>query len=592
MNTQKIFLKQKEIETLCFSKIVQLPEKQTSIKKAKKYYAHAVEIQDDQIIRYQETIIILFSSVKIFEIPETEFNLFKNQFKIPVGLISRVKRKIYESHNVSGSFKSDFDISLDQFTPLRRALTQLLMYGYKNLSMQKHIDNFIKNFINISEFSKLFIKTVMKEKKYPELRIDTEGYHEDRYFMWIWWGKFIIDNVLEPDKTCLTETEISEHKKWFKSFNLDDLKKNHKSLKSIPNLYKENSSFIIGYFFATQTNTSTNSENVGDTIDEILNTIRDVDSEYDILFWGIFFQSFFIEEIDQIYPNPLIQNNFYAMESIALYMERIINGESKNFNFNHFKYDKINETNLVTNYFKLKEGQLKISPQILTIEKIFKPFMDSPLFKENRKHIGFINMDFDNSLKINNDSFIFKGKFSDGGMIYYGDLTIGQKDKLKKEGLNLKSKPINSLIQQHKKVLVAFLSGNSHYGKLENLYKEILNSNDKTRVKEIIVVWLVSIDTNELHSTKFALKKNEYSSSLEEFYGIKATIIVKNLNESNTGDSEVIRNLRIGLENYKVKEIEVIDKNFNDERAQWLIDATNDYIIKLNNVNYFSLLNI
>jgi len=101
----------------------------------------------------------------------------------------------------------------------------------------------------------------------------------------------------------------------------------------------------------------------------------------------------------------------------------------------------------------------------------------------------------------------------------------------------------------------------------------------------------VSKDNKTLHSPEFAFEKDNLKKKieLELEFSLKTTIIVKNLYNESTGDVEVIRNLRLALKHYKAKNIEVIDYNFKEEYASWIIAAIYDYIVRLENVDYFFL---
>ena len=98
----------------------------------------------------------------------------------------------------------------------------------------------------------------------------------------------------------------------------------------------------------------------------------------------------------------------------------------------------------------------------------------------------------------------------------------------------------------------------------------------------------MSKDNKTLHSPEFAFEKDNLKKEIELEFGLKTTVIVKNLCDESTGDIEVIRNLKLALKNYRAKNIEVIDHNFEEEHASWIITAINDYIVKLENVDYYS----
>ena len=140
------------------------------------------------------------------------------------------------------------------------------------------------------------------------------------------------------------------------------------------------------------------------------------------------------------------------------------------------------------------------------------------------------------------------------------------------------------------KVLLAFLPKYVQHNQLLEVYKEIIRSK-KTKIEDFVFVWLVSEDSKTIHSPEFAFEKDNLMKRIEFEFGLKTTLIVKNLNNESIGNVEVIRNLRLALKDYKTKNIEVIDYNFKDEYAGWIVGATDDYIIKSENIDYYTYCN-
>ena len=128
---KKIYLTYKQIETLCFSKIVFISDAQLDISRSRKYYEFAIFTDENKIIIEKESIVLLFSSVTKIEIPKSEFNLFKNQFKLPLGLLSLANRNVPKDSDTEVSTPVNDSQFIELYSHLRRSFTQLVLFGYK-----------------------------------------------------------------------------------------------------------------------------------------------------------------------------------------------------------------------------------------------------------------------------------------------------------------------------------------------------------------------------------------------------------------------------------------------------------------------------
>ena len=169
---------------------------------------------------------------------------------------------------------------------------------------------------------------------------------------------------------------------------------------------------------------------------------------------------------------------------------------------------------------------------------------------------------------------------------FYGDISLEQKEKLKKNaGIHLHMKPISGLINKNKRVLVCFLPGYHEENGLLKLYQEIIGNKTKPAgIEKVVFVLLVSSQTQDIHSTSFAIEKDRLQRRISNDFSTPAKVIVKN---PESPDKEVIRNLKIELDKYRVKDIEVVDINFKPDFARWIIEATNDYVIWDTDRNYY-----
>ncbi|MGQ1787988.1 hypothetical protein [Saccharicrinis sp. GN24d3] len=581
----KIYLTYKEIEKLCFSKFIELIADRLSDTKSTKDRKYLIEINEDGMIRDDTTIVVLFSSISMFEIPKVELNQFKNQLRIPNGMLRLSNRKVKDSSNPQGELlgMNEEKICTELYLPIRRGLTQLLLWGYKYKKQQATISQFYEALLTPNDFTKQLILELLSVGGFPILRVNTGDYKSDNYYRLVWWGKFCIDHLLIPNQSSLNEHEIKKHKKWFLDFDIIDLAKNHELLRSMPDLFNENSTVMLGYFFACMTKEQVNAHNIGDQINEILQEIRDVDNEYEILCWAIFFQALFIEEVDYIFPNPLIQDQFLSIEKNSISLVNYFKEKQEKIIGLPLTFRSIDEEDLIYKQLFLKESELKETPLILSNKQLREPFKNDFLFGDNKKQVGLINQDWFNYININRNFDVevkLSGDFESNA--FYGDLSLSQKNQLKKKGFAPKVKPLSQLVSKDKKVLVIFISENSSY--LLPLYEEILK-NEKCTIKEVIVIWMINVDADELHSTQFGLKKSEVAADLENRLGKKVTLIVKNIH--NSDNTEVVRNIKVSLKEYTLKQVELVDNIIDDDKCYWLIEATQDYVIKSEKINYY-----
>jgi len=204
---KKIYLTYKQIETLCFSKIISISEEQFNIRRSRKFYEFAIFIDNDKIVNESDNIILLFSSLTKIEIPKSEFNLFKNQFKIPLGMLELADRKVPKDLvNETDIFTIDEEV-LKLYSRLRRSFTQLILFGYKHESaeIRDSISEFLSRITNLSEFESSLIIAINDKGEFPQLVL--KDINPEEFYKYVWWGKFSIDTILKPQE------EVSESMK-------------------------------------------------------------------------------------------------------------------------------------------------------------------------------------------------------------------------------------------------------------------------------------------------------------------------------------------------------------------------------------------
>jgi hypothetical protein len=145
--SKKIYITYKQIETLCFSKIIFISDAdaQLDLSRSKKHYEFAVFIDEKDIVKEKEHIVLFFSSIIKIEIPKSEFNLFKNQFKLPLGLLDLANRNIPKDKNPEITEHDNAHQIIELYSRLRRSFTQLVLFGYKK---KKIIKNFRPTYLN------------------------------------------------------------------------------------------------------------------------------------------------------------------------------------------------------------------------------------------------------------------------------------------------------------------------------------------------------------------------------------------------------------------------------------------------------------
>lgn len=156
----KIFISLKEAESLIFNKMVAIPSSRLiEVKKRGGNYSIIPELDHSKVFVLKNHIIIFSSAVKNFDIPKDDFNLFRNHYRVPVGLLSTsdVKfkdvKKVTVKNEVTGNLgysfdEEKFDFNLNDFTLLRNALFSSFLSSLKNdsaLDVFKESSLFIAN---------------------------------------------------------------------------------------------------------------------------------------------------------------------------------------------------------------------------------------------------------------------------------------------------------------------------------------------------------------------------------------------------------------------------------------------------------------
>ena len=589
MRDKKIYLSGKQVEELISVKRIVLTPENLKIDKATSKFKFSLLVDEDEMIQHLSNYILFLSAVKKFEIPVSEENLFLHHLRIPKGLVETVKRKTPKDEMLPEmDFGTDGNDDGSAYLKIRRGLNELVWFGYVNESYRQEIVQFIQKLsLGFTEIQKRFINKLKNKEHFPQLIINQIKSNE--FFRFIWWGKFIADEVFSPIKDKLGEKKLAKYKNWLKSINVDDLLSNKKIFNYFPEPIQKERPMLLGYLL-TASLVKPPEISFQDHFIELLKSLQFRGKEfYEILFWGIMFHVFFDETSDFVFPNPLIRSDIYEMEKLAFDLasslvqtvEKSVSGEKLS-----FKFKNIDEKELILNYYFLLEGKNPDKVTILDQKEVMRPFGQANLFRNNINKIGFINEDLDveNRLLFDEKSFTLRGNFSEEPIVYYGNLTTKDKEMLKNAGVSLKVKPAEKLIDKNKKVLVGFLSRNDLREGLVKFYRKVI---EKTNLAEFIFVWMINSDKVDLQSTEFALKKDELKTYLEKEFGVPVKIFVKSPAGSQ---QEISRNLKLAMKDYQIKNIEVIDHNFSEEQAEWILLSSGEFVIKKEDINYYKIL--
>ena len=579
----KIYLSHDEVEQLIFKKMMWISTQRLDIKRAQGLYSVAL-IADEQDLHFNnDTVIVFMSSVHKFEIAEADKNLFLNHYHLPLGLLLLKKRKVRDIAQNSSELQSTTHINnielsdkINRYTAIRRAFIKLLRVAINSQISEpclatKYI-TYLNAFESLSQFQYKLIFAVLNYKKLPEEIVSTKnkGFSSPTFFQWVWWGKFLVDNLLNEG---LNEMQLAEHKSWLKHFNPDSFQGIDSSVLNIPFKFEPDFPIIIGYYLAINNSLDLTEEKH----DSAESKLKQLNAEYngEILFWKQFFQSLFVDQIDYVYPIQNIQYEFYKMEMNAY---KIIYGKHDLEELIGLHPISLPENSLETfvkSYHVLKDGIDDNEINIASMEQIHEIFNKSALFGDNRKNAGFIFAQptsktfLANYIHINDDSFTLHQSNQVDPVVYYEKQDTSLPIKVKK-------KHISSIINRDKRVLFGVITGDN-FNDLINMYAYILENSVNHNISEILFIWLVKKEKSELHNAAFEQEKNVLNNRLEVLFNHKVKIFTKNINNNN--DSEIIRVIKHIVGEYKLKEIEVIDSGFGLEQARWLVESTYDHTL-------------
>ncbi|UUO25449.1 hypothetical protein FGD67_21190 [Colwellia sp. M166] len=579
----KIYLSHDEVEQLIFKKMLWISTQRLGIKRAQGLYSVALMADEQDLHCNNDTVIVFMSSVHKFEIAEADKNLFLNHYHLPLGLLLLKKRKVRDLAENSLGPQSTTHINnielsdkINRYAAIRRAFIKLFHVAINSQISEsclatKYI-TYLNAFENLSKFQYKLIFAVLNHKKLPEeiVSIKDKSFSSTSFYQWVWWGKFLVDNLLNEG---LNEMQLAEHKSWLKHFDPDSFKGIDSVVLNVPFKFEQDFPIILGYYLAINNNLDLTEDNH----DSTKSKLKKLNAEYneEIFFWKHFFQSFFVDQIDYVYPIQNIQYEFYKMEMNAYKVIFGKNDLDERVGLHPISLPENSLDTFVKSYHALKDGIDDNEVNIASMEQIHEVFNKSVLFGDNRKNVGFIfnqptlKTFLANYIQINDDSFTLHQSNQVEQVVYYENQVTSLPIKVKK-------KPIHSIINPDKRVLFGVITG-ENFNALIDMYAYILENSVNHDISEILFIWLVDKEKSELHSAAFEQEKNVLNMRLDVLFNQKVKIFTKNVNNHN--DSEIIRVIKHIVGEYKLKEIEVIDTDFGIEQAHWLVESTYDHTL-------------
>lgn len=581
MAEKRIYLSLKESEELIFEKYLSIDNKRLEINQASRDLSVDISVEPEYRIENEKKFLIFSSSVEYFQIPDKEENLFLNHYKLPQGLVKKVKRKVRDQDPGSINFPETKDENEKNiyYLGLRNGLLNLLKISQdsdlssplSSLSLE-----ILNSFFSLSAFRGKFIASILNEGFFPLMRVKTPDFKPDPYFRYIWWGKFIIDHLLEPELSGLSQEEVNEHKAWFKNFtDPQNFEIIEKALQQVPSLYEKDLQFLIGYYIAALNYEAAPKENFETALQEYIFNINTAKQE-EILLWGIFFQSLFKDELSGLYFIPALRDQIFQIENLAFDLGK--NKFQNPVNIAEFKKLNLPVEEQLKQFIQLQLGVENVNPKKITTRDMVGLF-ENNLSENNRKNVGLVlHSEYEKNIGIRNTCWLSSGLFQlnlyrtkPKEVTFYSNQE--KADEFLKD-LKIKIKPINKLIDKKKKILIGFL--NEKNNKILKTYSYIIQAEESIEFEKLIFIWLVDRDVEEIQSTSFDLERKSIEKNLSTLFNNETILLIKNSRGGK--DDEIKRSLKNLLSNYKLEQLEVIDENFDELKASWLIAGNPEYI--------------
>lgn len=586
---EKIYITLAEAEKVIFNKILVIEAERLALKKAQKQYSVAIIIHDHRLVsdKKSDKMIVLISAIEKFEIPKEDQSIFLNTYKVPCGLIKAVPRKVKDP---AASTINDFLVEsfndqgsnlwkLNHYQYIRRALLHVFYEMVKLRDDSRFCTPVLQtmnNLVSLDDFTSGLVCSVIDENTFPTVTVETDGFMPNSYFNWAWWGKFTRDTYL--DITGLSEEEILISKAWLKEFDprtfrFDAL---NNLLESVPSQLKEISALLVGYYLAFIYKDRSSIERFRE---QYPSGVDDESSK--LIFWNLFFEGLFDESIDFLYATELVDDQFWEIDKRALQLATVSKDDDLGLAIADLEIPNWENADAAKSVYALLTGRDGSELVVLDPRNVLDAFDDffreSPLYASNKAKVGIIDNSekryegVSNYIFYRGDGFVFEQADVDScDVIYYGEFRNGNPPAT----IRVKRKPLDALIPKGKAVLLFFYNLSNNDGILD-LYTRCISHHQG--IKQIIIVWDVPCTSDELQTLQFDAEKTRMKNEYSEKFAKPVTLLVKS--KFNSNHAEIIRLLRQSLATFKLKEIEVVDKNLNATYAEWLIKASDHFLI-------------
>lgn len=592
MESINIYLSLKEAESLIFNRSLLINQSRLNVKKAQGLLSVYATVDKPKVLTIGHDLLILFSAIECFNIPQKESNLFQTHYKVPAGLLVFSNRNVRDSSENTLPFDTQTsEYNAQGYLILRNALLGIVSYGLKYLSfpdLQVTASRVLYSFNDSSNFRSKFINEIFAGKSFPILPVKVENFVTDNFFRVTWWGKYIVENYLND----LDEETKVLNRKWLRVFlDGNNFKEINSYLKLIPQELTPDINFLLGYYFAAYHFETLESEN--EYLMELYSNL-DYTDKNELFCWIIFFKSAFAEKMNYIYFINSLKDDIYEIEKVAF---RISNPTCQFISEKYFQFNfiELERGKLISDYLSLKFGGTNDNTKLIKLDDAKSVFENS--FSARSLHtIGLeLQPEHVNSKKFRNLCWNSKDKFnltldsniSPSEVTFYISDNSPCRDKLK--SLKIKTKSSYSLIDKNKKVLMGFVKHNQD-PELYPIYSRILKNEIEANFDKVIFVLLVNIGSEAIQSLEFNNYIKSHQNELRNYFNTNVELIVKN--ERVDDDSEIKRHLKNAIKNYTMDQLEVIDENFNFKKATWLLASNTEYFIFDDNEQYYCFYNI
>lgn len=398
----------------------------------------------------------------------------------------------------------------------------------------------------------------------------------------------------KEEEISKAQKRVNEIRNWVSKFvGVNDMNILNNQLATIPEEIKEEVDFLVGYCLAaTYYNYFKDDEVYYRNQYELLK----YENKDELYSWTTFFVSLLRDDMHRLHfvksLNPqindvermayeLTQNNF-AIEDKTIY---------------NLQFKEIEKEQLFKDNFTLVKGEDATGFKTISMSEAKDVFKNN-LMQDDLPYIGLeerskwdiksfienVCSTFDKKMKI-----IYNVFNDNKEVVFYLDKSSKMTKELKKRGFKVDS--TNKLIDKNKRALLIFkkISLFEDKSSLIYWYAELLKGNKSSEIERAVIVLLVDTKKYDIRSLSFGNQVKQVKNDHSTLLGIDVEVIVKDI--LLVDDSEVKRYLRNTLKDYKIEEIEVVDENFDNEKASWLLDINSEYFVEKENQNYYSFFN-